>query len=165
MDIPEWHRELNVYTGHISADKDITRCKVHTKLQNEWPQGVMAGLLTTSLQTGHRIDMSKARNEASSKSVGSDISSSKFICRLARPWMIDRLGGWQDTVPNSAELFANSTRSKVQKILPKLYYRNEEDHGQRCPSIRSINASHSPSFIWYVGIALEGKSRARTAAE
>lgn len=162
MDIPEWHRELNVHTGHISAYKNITRCKVHTKLQKEWPQGVIAGLLTTSLQTGHRIAMSKARNEASPKSVGSDISSSEFISRSARPWMFDRHGGWQDTLLNSAELFANSNRSKVQK-KPR-YYRNEEDYGQRCSSIRSINASHSPSFIWYVGTALEGKSRARTAA-
>ena len=94
MDIPEWHRELNVHTGHISAYKNITRCKVHTKLQKEWPQGVIAGLLTTSLQTGHRIAMSKARNEASPKSVGSDISSCKFISRSARPGCsIDTVGG------------------------------------------------------------------------
>jgi hypothetical protein len=116
MDIPGRHRELNVYTGRISADKDIARCKVRTKLQNEWPQGVMTGLLTTSLQTGHRIAMSKARNEASSKSVGSDIPSSKFTPRMGETLDFQEDNGrWQDTLPNSAELVANSNRSKVQK--------------------------------------------------
>jgi len=95
MDIPEWHRELTVYTEHISASRGIIRCNVHTKLQKEWPQGVIAGLWTTSLQTGHRIAISKARNEASSKSVGSDISSSKFMSHVARPWIFDIHGGWQ----------------------------------------------------------------------